>query len=185
VQRSDAPPDRSRDRYVRWPLATSRLIVVRCTIRLVRIASWPRTDLQCSLRNRSGIVNQPRTHFFFLLSSFWALFILCLGLVLSTWKSSMSLSSLILRCCILRALIQSTSHLVNYKTQTLSLVMPLQATVRFSLMWKLQHTQLEMAMWLDPRFLVRNSSIRRRWWGSFCPHENWNRGNFILIGFAR
>jgi hypothetical protein len=97
----------------------------------------------------------------------------------------MSLSSLILRCCIVRALVQSTSHLVNYKTQTLSLVMPLQATVRFSLMWRLQHTQLEMAMRPDPRFLVGNSSIRRRWWGSFCPHENWNRENFILVGFAR
>jgi hypothetical protein len=42
---------------------------------------------------------------------------MCLGLKLNICRSSMSLLSLILKFGILRALVQSTLHPVNYKTQ--------------------------------------------------------------------
>jgi hypothetical protein len=50
----------------------------------------------------------------------WHLLLLCLVHVLSIYKSSMSLLGFLLRCCTLRASVQSTSHPVNYKTQTLA-----------------------------------------------------------------
>jgi hypothetical protein len=99
----------------------------RCSVhtRPVWSISWSRACLQGSLHNRSGphqtgSVNQPTIQFFFLLSSFLGLLlVLWLGLVFSICSSSLGRLSLLLRCCILRALVQSTSHLVNFKTQTL------------------------------------------------------------------
>jgi hypothetical protein len=49
----------------------------------------------------------------------WALLVLCFGLVLNICKSSINILMSSLRCYILRALVQSTLHHMNYKTQIL------------------------------------------------------------------
>jgi hypothetical protein len=88
------------------------------TPRRASLANWFSASVWCVLTRFGAPSFSPSYSSIFFA---WALFVLCLGLVLNIYISLLGVFKVfLLRCCILRALIQSTSHPVNYKTQTLA-----------------------------------------------------------------